>query len=188
MSSNDEKRTLAKLKMEQDWKEEFPFFLFTSTNMTCKLCTQFDSKIMGCKTYNPSFANCSTNFRKSRVKDHANTMMHSEAVKLDKIEKAKEVGEKYVTKLTPTGPTKIGESFKKSGSMTDAQKECFEKLFHVTYSVAKTGRPHTDFMDITELEKLHNVKFFPGGSYKNESACRDIVNSCANGMFNEEVK
>ena len=143
---------------------------------------------MGCKNYNPIFVNSSTNFHKSAVKDHANTMMHSEAVKLDKIEKAKEVGEKYVTKLTPTGPTKIGESFKKSRSMTDAQKECFEKLFHVAYSVAKRGRPYTDFMDIIELEKLHNVKFFRGGSYKNESTCRDFVNSCANLIFNEEVK
>ena len=51
--------------------------------------------------------NGSTNFRKSAVKDHANTMIHSEAVKLDKIEKAEEVGEKYVTKLTPTGPIKL---------------------------------------------------------------------------------
>ena len=143
---------------------------------------------MGCKNYNPSFVNASTNFHKSAVKDHANTMMHSEAVKLDKIDKAKEVGEKYVTKLTPTGPAKIGESFKKSGSMTDAPKECFKKLFHVATSVAKRGRPYTDFMDINELEKLHNVKFFPGGSYENESACRDFVNSSASLIFNEEVK
>ena len=143
---------------------------------------------MGCKNYNPSFVNGSTNFGISAVKDHANTMMHSEAVKLDKIEKAKEVGEKYVTKLTPTGPTKIGESFKKSGSMTDAQKECFEKLFHVAYSVAKRGRPYTDFMDIIELEKLHNVKFFPGGSYETESTCCDFANSCTNLIFNEQVK
>ena len=122
------------------------------------------------------------------VKDHTNTMMHSEAVKLDKIEKAKEVGEKYVTKLTPTGPTKIGESFKKSGSMTNARKDCFEKLFHVTYSVAKRGQLYINFMDIIELEKLHNVKLFPGGSCKNESACHDFVSSCANLIFNEEVK
>ena len=169
MSSNDEKQTLTKLKMQQDWKGEFPFLVFTSTSMTCKLCTKFDSKIMGCKNYNTSFVNGSTNFRKSVVKDHANTMIHSEAVKVDKIEKAKEVGEKYVTKLTPTGSTKIGETYKKLGSMTDAQKECFEKLFHVTYSVAKRGQPYTNFMDITELEKLHNVKFFPGGSHENES-------------------
>ena len=133
MSSNDKKQTLPKLKMQQDWKEEFPFLVFTSTRMTCKLCTKFDSKIMGCKNYNPSFVNGRTNFCKTPVKDHANTMMHSKAAKSDKIEKAKEVGEKYVTKLTPTGPSKIGESFKKSRSMTDAQKECFEKLFHVAY-------------------------------------------------------
>ena len=140
MSSNAEKRTLPKLKTQQDWKKEFLSLVFTSTSMTCKLCTKFDSKIMGCKNYNPSFVNGSTNFRKSAVKDHANTMMHSEAVKLDKIEKGEEVGENYVTKLTPTGSTKIGESFKKSGSMADAQKECFVKLFHVAYSVAKRGR------------------------------------------------
>ena len=187
MSSNDKKRTLPKLKTQQDWKEEFPFLVFTLTSMACKLCTEFDSKIMECKNYNPSFVNASTNFHKSAVKDHANTMMHSEAVKLDKTEKAKEVEEKYVTKLTPTGPTKIGESFKKSGSMTDAQKECFEKLFHVSYSLAKRGRPYTDFMDIIEPEKLHNVKFFLRGSYENESACRDFVNSCANLIFNEKV-
>ena len=154
MSSNDEKRTLPKLITQQDWKEEFPFLVLTSTSMTCKLCTKSDSKIMGCKNYKPSFVNGSTNFRKSAVKDHANAMMHSMEVKLDKIEKAKEVGEKYVTNLTPTGPTKIGESFKKSGSITDAQKECFEKLFHVAYTAAKRGRAYTDFMDIIELEKL----------------------------------
>ena len=113
MSSNDEKRALPKLKTQRDWEKEFPFLVFTSTSMTCKLCTKFDSKIMGCKNYNPSFVNGSTNFRKSAVKDYANTMMHSEAEKFDKIEKAKEVGEKYVTKRTPTGPTKIRESFKK---------------------------------------------------------------------------
>ena len=72
--------------------------------------------------------------------------------------------------------------------MTDAQKECFEKLFHAAYSVAKRGRPYTGFMDITELGKLHNVKFFPGGLYQNESACCDFVSSCANHIFNEEVK
>ena len=188
MSSNNEKRTLPRLKTQQDWKEEFPFLVFTSTSMTCKLCTKFDSELMGCKNYNPSFVKGSTNFPKSAVKDHINTMMHTKAVKLDKIEKAKEVGETYVTKLTPTGSTKIGESSKKSGSMTDAQKECFEKLFHVTYSVAKRRRPYTDFIGIFELEKLHNVKFFPGGSYENESACCDFVNSCANLIFNEEVK
>ena len=144
MTSNDEKQTLPKLKTQQDWKEEFPFLVFASTSMTCKLCTKFDIKIMGCKNYNPSFVNGSTNFHKSAVKDHANTLMLSEAVKLDKFEKAKEVGEKYVTKLTPAGSTKIGESFKKWGSMTDAQKECFGKLFHVAYSVAKGGQPYTD--------------------------------------------
>ena len=62
--------------------------------------------------------------------------------------------------------------------MTDAQKECFEKLLHIAYSAAKRGPRYTNFMDIIELEKLHNVKLFPGGSYKNESACRNFVNSC----------
>ena len=72
--------------------------------------------------------------------------------------------------------------------MTDAQKECFEKLSHIAYSAAKRGPRYTNFMDIIELEKLHNVKFFPGGSYENESACRNFVNSCSNLIFNEEVK
>ena len=57
MSANDEKQTLPQLKTQQDWKEEFPFLVFTSTSMTCKLCTKFDNKIMGCKNYNPSFVN-----------------------------------------------------------------------------------------------------------------------------------
>ena len=72
--------------------------------------------------------------------------------------------------------------------MTYAQKDCFEKLLHVAYSVAKRGLSYTNFMDIIELEELHNVKFFPGGSYENESVCRDFVNSCTNLIFNEEVK
>ena len=64
MSSNNEKRTLSKLKMQQDWKEEFPFLAFTSASMTCELCTKFDSKIVGCKNNNPSFANGRGNFHK----------------------------------------------------------------------------------------------------------------------------
>ena len=109
MSSNNEKQTLPKLKMLQDWKEEFPFLVFTSTSMTCKLCNSFDSKIMECKNYNPSFVNGSTNFHKSVVKDHANTMMHSEAVKLDRIEKAKEVGEKMSPNLLLLALLKLGK-------------------------------------------------------------------------------
>ena len=62
----------------------------------------------------------------------------------------------------------------KIGHMSNIQREGIEKLFHIAYSIAPKGRPYTDFRDSIELEKLHEVKFVPSGSYDNETACNDF--------------
>ena len=43
-------------------------------------------------------------------------------------------------------------------------------------------------MDLLELEKLHEVKFFKTSSYENESACRDFVSLCSKTIFHKTVK
>ena len=186
--SKSQKRCPPKQNTQKEWKKEYPQLVFRPDSMYCKLCFDHNEKLLGCKNYNATFVNGSTNFRKSAVSEHFSSDMHREAMELAEKEKSKQVGEKYVKKLTPPGPTKIGESFKRSGKMTSQQKEYFERLFHVAYFIAKKGRPYTDYVEIIELEKLHKVKFFESSSYENETACRNFINYISDSLFDETVK
>ena len=114
--------------------------------------------------------------------------MHQKAVELQRKSEAEHLGEKYTKKLTPSGSTAIGDSIRSMGELTHEQKKNLEKLFHIAYFIGYKGRPYTDFMDLLELEKLHEVKFFKTSSYENESACRDFVSFCSKTIFHKTVK
>ena len=86
------------------------------------------------------------------------------------------------------GSTPIGDSIRNMGKLTLEQRKSLEKRFHVAYYIGYKGRPYTDFMDLLELEKLHEVKFFKTSSYENESACRDFVTFCSKIIFHKTVK
>lgn len=56
------------------------------------------------------------------------------------------------------------------------------KLFHIAYLIAQIGHAFSNFKDMVELEKLNRVEF-QLDSYKNETACRNFVNSIAEYLF-----
>ena len=152
---------------QKAWKSEFDFLQFSSRDMFCKVCLRFDDEIKSCENYHPTFINGCTNFRKSAVADHSRTDMHQKTVEHQRKSEAEHLGEKYTKKLTPLGTTAIGDSIRSMAELTHEQRKNLEKLFHIAYFIGYKGRPYTDFMDLLELEKLHEVKFFKTSSYEN---------------------
>ena len=63
-----------------------------------------------------------------------------------------------------------------------------EKLFHNAYFIASKGRLYTDFSDLVELEKLHEVKFVSSGSYANETAYKDFISFCSKSIFDANIR
>ena len=70
--------------------------------------------------------------------------------------------------------------------MGETERTTISKLHDIAYYIALKGCAFTDFVDLVELEKLHEVKF-QAGSYENESACRDFINNIAEYFFRKEL-
>ena len=60
------------------------------------------------------------------------------------------------------------------------------KLFYIAYFIAQKGHAFSDLKDTVELEKLNRVEF-QFGTYRNETASRNFVDSIAENLFNKEV-
>ena len=46
-----------KLVRQKAWKRDFDFLQFSSSDMFCKICLQFDDRIKSCKNYRPTVIN-----------------------------------------------------------------------------------------------------------------------------------
>ena len=77
---------------------------------------------------------------------------------------------------------------KNAGKLNSRDHDYLEKLFHISYVIAKKGRPYTDFVDLIELEKLHGVKFSTSGVYENATACRNFINYSSQCIFEKTLK
>ena len=189
MTENNESRKVPKIETQNNWKTNFPYLKFTSTGMQCCLCLKFnDSLKLKPKIYNESFINGSKNYRKSAVKDHMTSSMHDEAKLKDEEQKAKEAGTKVKRIHEVPSTSQITKSIGKMGVMTTNQKQNLIKLFHLAYYLGKKGRPYTDYIDLLELEKLHDVKFFDSSAYENTTSVKEFIHFCSQSIFETDIK
>ena len=177
-------RKLPKIKTIRKWKETYAWLDLvkhtttdgnTHMKMTCKVCISEKSKIELMQTYSDTFINGSTNYRISASEDHAKSDCHKTAVNEQEESQAKASGakpplRKVVHTLPKDAPIQEG-----LGQMEKTEHEALVKLFHIAYYIALKGHAFTDFKDMTELEKLHKVKF-QASTYENETACRNFTN------------
>ena len=152
-------RALPKPATQASWKKVNPHLTLAEGKMRCTICVTYEEKLKSCKNFNSTFIEGSQNFRLSAVKSHITNDMHTKALLLHGKEKAEKAGERFVTNLTPSGSTLIGESLKKAGQLREEDRSYLEKLFQVSYYIAIKGRPYNNFEDLVKLEKLHEVKF-----------------------------
>ena len=173
--------TFKRWKLDHSWLE-----YGEGMKMVCKICTAQKSKIEMMQSYNSTFINGSTNYKPSTLKDHAQTDCHKRAVRENDEMQAKASG---ISLPIRTVVQKIPEdsAIKKCvKKMTINEHKALVKLFHIAYFIAQKGHAFTDFKDMVELEKLHEVEF-QYGAYENETACRTFVNSIAEYLFNKDV-
>ena len=171
-------KTIRKLKETYAWLDLVKHTITdgnTQMKMTCKVCT-----------YSDTFINGSTNYRISALEDHAKSDCHKKAVNEQEESQAKASGAKTPSRKVVHTLPKDAPIQKGLSQMEKTEHEALVKLFHIAYYIALKGHAFTDFKDMTELEKLHKVKF-QASTYENETACRNFINSVADCLFETTV-
>ena len=138
--------------------------------MLCKVCRSQEEKIRLMPKANNTFIYGSTNYKPSTLKDHASTETHKRAVQEEEFEVATAAGNSLL-------PRKVIQ-------VVPPQRSAIRKLF--AYYIALKGRAFTDFKDLVELEKLHDVSF-KAGAYENENSCRDLIACIAQYLFDKNI-
>ena len=115
--------------------------------------------------------------------------MHMKSLEHQETENPRESSQAFFTKtVAAAAGTALGDSPKKMGQTSNIQQEGIEKLLHIAYFIASKGCPYTDFSDLVELAKLHEVKSVPSGSYENETACKDFISFCSEAIFDANIR
>ena len=82
----------------------------------------------------------------------------------------------------------IGQAINNMGTLTPEERNAMQNLFDIAYMIAYKGRPHSDFVDHIEIEKLQGVKFMPGGTYENDKGCLLFIHFAAKALYERQVK
>ena len=127
-----------------------------------------------------------TNFKLSALQEHQKSEGHSRPVREEEAEKAKLAG-------ASIAPVRIKQSIPDDSPLlqglsviSNTERKAITKLHDIVHHTCRKGCPFADFVDLIELEKLHEVKF-QASSYENESACRDFINNIADYLFEKDA-
>jgi hypothetical protein len=188
-SSNPAQKLPVKSSTWKKWQGEFDWLEITERNtMICTTCTSQKERILlRNSSSNMMFIHGSTNFKKSSIKDHVISECHKIGKEEMEHQRAAEAGIQLPPKKVVQNIPKDSAIASGMQKMSEKERAGLKKLFDVAYFIALKGRPFTDFKDIIELEKLHDVKF-DTSSYENESACRDFIRSMASYLFDLDVR
>ena len=180
---------LPKASTLSNWRQTYEWLEITERNtMICKICVSQKEQII---LKNPSspmgFIHGASNFKSSALKEHSTSECHRTGVEDAKHQEAIAAGislpPKHVVQSVPEDSA-IASGLQKMG---EKERSGLKKLMDVAYFIALKGRPFTDFKDLIELEKLHDVKF-DTSAYENESACLDFIKSTASYLFDIDVR
>ena len=151
-----------------------------------------DLQEVGCKfSGNKCVHLGSKNLKSSAVSEHAKSKMHTRALRLEEEEQAR--ADQIKIKIRVTVPpssenSPITAAVSNMGRLGKEERSSILRLFDIAYLLAFKGRPHSDFTDIIELEKLHGVRFFSNSVYEKDMGCKIFIHFAAKALFEKEVK
>ena len=132
--------------------------------MICEICSDQKDKLKQMPHTNLTFVNGSTNFK--MLAEQGSTDSHKRAREAKENEQAIIAGTSVrIHKIVLEVPadSAISSSLKK---MRVKEKQALTKLHDCILYIALKGRPFADFRDLTDLEKLHGVKFQSGAYWE----------------------
>ena len=149
-----------KLSTFQSWKKANKYLTIDSTNtvLTCGICKKWAANFQGTN----AFITGSKNLKSSAVSEHAKSKMHTRALRLEEEEQAR--ADQIKIKIRVTVPpssenSPITAAVSNMGRLGKEERSSILRLFDIAYLIAFKGRPHSDFTDIIELEKLRSQVF-----------------------------
>ena len=128
------------------------------------VCAKYEDKLRGFKSFTSAFITGSRNVISSAFKEHTNSEMHKQAMRL--LERSKST---YVNEYVP-----IAKALTTLDPTTEAR---LKKKFDLAYFLAKENLSFRKFVPITELEERHDVDI--GVSYRNDKATAEFVSYIA---------
>ena len=161
----------------ENWKKTNKYLQLDATKkiLTCDICVKWKAKLPGTN----AFITGSTNLKSSAVTEHVKSKLHKQALDLKNRNRQPLRTEMCECsyrqcQLMPPLPR---QSTICMGTLTPEERNAMQYLFDIAYMIAYKGGPYSDFVDHIEIEKLHGVKFMPGGTYENDKGCLHATHS-----------
>ena len=153
--------------------------------LTCDICVKWKAKLPGTN----AFITGSTNLKSSAVTEHVKSKLHKQGLRLEEQEQAAAENRNVRVQLPPVpADAPIAQAINNMGTFTPEERNAMQNLFDIAYMIAYKGRPYSDFVDHIEIEKLHGVKFMPGGTYENDKGCLLFIHFAAKALYERQVK
>eukprot|EP00731_Ephydatia_muelleri_P021914 Em0014g505a len=140
--------------------------------LKCKICTMFESKLIGMRNFSRAFIDGCTNLKASAFKEHASSLMHQKSMVHYK--KSQSVP---VTEFAP-----IAKALSTIDELTEA---VMARKFDIAYTICKEGFAFTKMSTLCELQEKHGVDL--GSGYKNNIACTEFVHYIGMALREELV-
>ncbi len=143
-------------QFSQSWKKSFPWITLTNGKMFCSTCLENRSL---CDKQSKFVKDGCENFHIKALQTHGASKGHKKCV----------AHQKAVTAKPGTNPAEQ--------ALQAMNQENFNKmriLFRISHSIAKKGRPFSDYAWSADLHKVtHGISL--GNTYRNDKACRTFV-------------
>ena len=171
----------------ENWKKTNKYLQLDATKkiLTCDICVKWKAKLPGTN----AFIAGSTNLKSSVVTEHVKSKLHKQALRLEEPEQAAAENRNVRVQLPPVpADAPIAQAINNMGTLTPEERNAMQNLFDIAYMIAYKGRPYSDFVDHIEIEKLHGVKFMPGGTYENDKGCLLFIHFAPKALYERQVK
>ena len=138
------------------------------TELKCRVCARFRSKIIGKKNFSDKWINGAKSVRTTNVVDHAKSDQHTHAMNLHRWEKASSSGASAMT---------YAPIVRALNTLSQDERKMLANKFDIAHFVASEHLSFSKYAKICKLEARHGVDV--GSSYLHRNACRDFVHSIA---------
>ena len=119
------------------------------STLWCKVCREYESKIVGMRNFSSAWISGSSNHRTSNIVDHANSAQHQAAMNLMRTATAK-AHNQPIQSYAPVARALL--------TIDDAEKARMMKKFDVCYVLAREGIAFRKYPPICALEKRHGIE------------------------------
>ena len=149
----------------------------TVEKLSCKVCTQYQSKIAGRRNYSDKWISGASSVRTSNIRDHSKSDQHAHAMLLLKQSQARSKG------LDASTYAPIAKALQQ---ISENDKKTLRVKFEIAHFVATQRLPFPNYPALCQLEAKHGVDV--GTAYRNQNAGKTFCHFIAESKREQLVE